>query len=90
MTLIYEEKTIPEQWLVAKTLPVYKKKGNTKDMENYRPIANLCSSSKIFEKLILKRILEIQEKQQIDLTNENQHGFKIKKVRVRWLQICYH
>ena len=79
MTLIYEEKTIPEQWLVAKTLPVYKKKGNTKDMENYRPIANLCSSSKIFEKLILKRILEIQEKLQIDLTNENQHGFKRKK-----------
>jgi hypothetical protein len=58
-----------KQWLVAKTIPVYKKKGKTKDNENYRLIANLCSSSKIFEKLILKRFLEIQEKQQIDLTN---------------------
>ena len=35
-------------------VPIYKK-GNKKDIENYRPIANLCSTSKIFEKLILKR-----------------------------------
>jgi hypothetical protein len=26
------------------------------EIENYRPIANLCNTSKIFEKLILKQI----------------------------------
>ena len=31
-------------------------KGPKKDIENYRPIANLCSTSKIFEKLIRKGV----------------------------------
>ena len=42
------------------------------DVENYRPISNLCSSSKIFEKLIL----EIQDDQNVDITGKSQHGFK--------------
>ena len=45
-------------------------------MENYRPIANLCSASKIFEKLILRRINEIQDENQEDITRNGQHGFK--------------
>ena len=52
------------------------KKGPKKDIENYRPISNLCSTSKIFEELILKRILEIQETNNVDITGKNQHGFK--------------
>ena len=41
---------------ISKTVPIHKK-GNNKDIENYRPIANLCSTSKILEKFILKRII---------------------------------
>ncbi len=74
--LIYETKTIPDQWKVAKTVPIYKNKGDRNDIQNYRPIANLCSSSKIFEKLILKRINEIQTDNEADITGENQYGFK--------------
>ena len=77
--LIYETKLIPDQWKVAKTVPIYKNKGDRNNMENYRPIANLCSSSKIFEKLILKRINEIQAENNTDITGENQHGFKQKR-----------
>jgi hypothetical protein len=44
-----------------------------KDICNYRPIANLCSVSKIFEKCILKRILDIQG---VEITSVNQHGLK--------------
>ena len=58
---IYEERKVPAQWLVSKTIPVYKNNGDKNDIGSYRAISNLCSSSKIFEKLILKRILEIQE-----------------------------
>ena len=29
-------------------------------IENYRPVANLCCVSKIFEKLIIKRISELE------------------------------
>jgi hypothetical protein len=40
------------------------------------PIANLCSVSKVFEKLILKRILDNQESEGVDLTGKDQHDFK--------------
>ena len=73
---IYQQQIVPDQWLVAKTIPVFKNKGDSKSIENYRPIANLCSTSKIFEKLLLKRILDIQAENNCDLTSLNQHGFK--------------
>jgi predicted house-cleaning noncanonical NTP pyrophosphatase (MazG superfamily) len=55
------------------------RKGQKNDIENYRPIANLCATSKIFEKLVLKRILEIQDNEGTDLTGDQQHGFKRKR-----------
>ena len=73
---IYQERAIPGQWLISKTIPVFKNKGDKKNIESYRPIANLCSASKVFEKLILRRILEIQELNNCDITGPNQHGFK--------------
>ena len=53
--LIYERKEIPEQWRFSKIMPVHKK-GDKSLIENYRPVANLCSCSKIFERMILNRI----------------------------------
>jgi hypothetical protein len=41
---------------VAKTIPVYKNKGNKKDIENCRPIANLCAASSIL-KSNLKKVI---------------------------------
>ena len=72
---IYEMKVIPEQWKMAKITPVHKK-GLKNNVSNYRPVANLCSASKIYEKLILQRIQDIEDEKMIDITNENQHGFK--------------
>ena len=60
---------------MSKVTPVHKK-GAKNEIANYRPVANLCSGSKIFEKLILQRIQEIQDKEEVDIRNENQHGFK--------------
>ena len=51
---VYSEKLVPSQWLVSKTIPIYKNKGDKNEMSNYRPIANLCYVSKFFEKLILR------------------------------------
>ena len=45
---IYLQQKIPEQWLIAKITPIFKK-GNKNKIENYRPISNLCSTSKNFE-----------------------------------------
>jgi hypothetical protein len=44
--------------------------GNVNYIINYRPIANLCSSSK------LKRILEILRENNVNITGASQHGFK--------------
>ena len=54
-------------------------KGNKNEIENYRPIANLCSASKNFKKLILKQIHYLEISNKLDLTGKNQHGFKRNK-----------
>jgi hypothetical protein len=74
--LIYNERKVADQWLVSKTILILKNKGQTKDIEKYRPIANLCFISKIFENLILKRIMEIHDENGTDITGHQQHGFK--------------
>ena len=73
--LIYLQKRIPDQWKVSKVIPLYKK-GTPNKIENYRPIANLCSTSKVFEKLILMRLNQLETVNNISLTGKHQHGFK--------------
>ena len=63
---------------MAKVTPIHKK-GSKTDITNYRPISNLCSTSKIFEKLILKRMGEIELECGADITGKEQHGFKKSK-----------
>ena len=59
LDLVYTHNEIPEQWLIAKVTPIHKK-GPKNDVSNYRPVSNLCSTTKLFEKLIMKRIIEIE------------------------------
>ena len=75
---IYEQKTIPEQWKMAKVVPIFKK-GSKSNIENYRPVSNLCSTSKIYEKLILKQINYLEAVNKLDFTGKQQHGFKKTK-----------
>ena len=72
---IYHQNEIPEQWKTSRILPLYKK-GKKSLIENYCPISNLCAGSKVFERLILMQILEIEEESGTSLTGTNQHGFK--------------
>ena len=75
MNKIWVTETIPEIWKVTKTTPLHKK-GKKSNVDNYRPISNLCSLAKIFEKLILLKLEKIADKNNIDLTGTFQHGFK--------------
>jgi hypothetical protein len=52
------------------------KKGNKKNTDSYRPISNLCSASKIFERMMLNRLTDIEVRNKTDLTGKSQHGFK--------------
>ena len=72
---VYRLKRIPEQWRISKIVPVHKK-GSKTVIENYRPVANLCSASKIFERLILNRINQLELESKTDITGKGQHGFK--------------
>ena len=57
----------------------YPQKGPKNKIEHNRPIANLCSTSKLFERLILKQIQKIETISNVDLTGTQQHGFKKSK-----------
>ena len=74
---ILTHNVVPDQWKIAKVIPIYKK-GDKRNVNNYRPISNLCSITKIFERLILERINVIEQTEGCDLTGNKQHGFKKK------------
>ncbi len=59
---------IPKLWKVARIKPILKKGDSTK-VENYRPISNLNSISKLFERCLLNRLSSL------DTDGPNQHGF---------------
>ena len=40
------------------------------------PVENLCAASKIFDKLILQGINQIEPEDKVDLNGEHLHGFK--------------
>lgn len=63
----------PDSWRIARVTPV-PKKGVRTDINNYRPVSNLPSLSKLFERCILHRLMALPNYQ--DLVGEHQHGFR--------------
>ena len=51
-------------WLLIQIIPLHKK-GAKDDITNYRPISNLCTMSKIYEKLILQQLLKLAKSNNI-------------------------
>jgi len=81
MQKIVETKDIPSKWKVSRIIPIYKK-GQKTNIENYRPISNLCSLAKVFEKVILQHIHDLEEEFTIDFSGQEQYGFKKKSSTV--------
>ncbi len=48
----FDEKTFPKPWKLAHVIPIFKS-GDRTLVSNYRPIALLCTLSKVFEKVVL-------------------------------------
>ena len=63
----------PDILKVARVIPIFKS-GSTSDVKNYRPISNLSSINKIFEKLTYNRITNFIDEQNI--LSEFQFGFR--------------
>jgi len=63
---------IPLEWKIAKVIGLPKKPKSI-DVTNFRPISNLCSLEKLFERCILNRLLLLNMD---DLVGHHQHGFR--------------
>jgi len=66
--LIVVQGRIPDGWRLARIKPILKK-GDPSQVINYRPISNLNSISKAYERCLLNRL-------PLDAEGLNQHGFK--------------
>ena len=73
--MIAQEEMVPEQWRMARIMPLHKK-GQKSKCQNYRPISNLCSIAKLYEKCILSYVGDLEARLQTDITGTHQHGFK--------------
>jgi len=65
--------TFPTRLKFSQVFPIFKK-GNKTEMSDYRPVSLLTSFSKIFEKVILNRLLQHTKENNIIVTD--QYGFK--------------
>ena len=63
---------------MSKIIPIFKK-GSKTHVENFWPIAKLCSITKVYDQLIIHRLKEIEVMSGVDLTGIPQHGFKQKR-----------
>lgn len=62
---------MPTVWKKARVIPLFKK-GDRFQPDNYRPISNLCSMDKLFEKIVLNEI----NRRHGGLEGNHQHGFR--------------
>lgn len=63
--LIFDSGVVPETWLVGDILPIYKKKGDAKLPENYRPITLLSCLGKLFTSVLNNRLSTFAENSKI-------------------------
>ena len=68
---ISEHKRIPKAWKISKVIPVFKK-GDPKLVSNYRPVSNISSLCKVFERCVLNKLLDLGPS---ELFGPHQHGF---------------
>ena len=69
----FELGSFPSAFKIAKVIPIHKK-GNADSIENYRPISLLNNMSKIFEKVMYKRVIDFLNK--CNVLSEQQFGFR--------------
>ena len=80
------EGVFPQSMKIAKVIPIFKA-GEKNLASNYRPISILGNLSKIFEKVIHRRLMNYLEKFSILL--ENQYGFRKKKDSIQAATLLY-
>ena len=70
----YDQGYFPFELKTGKVIPIFKNKGDIIDISNYRPITMLSVFSKLFEKLIHKKLYRYLDSNNI--INNSQFGFR--------------
>ena len=73
-----EERTFPNKLKISKIIPIYKSKDKDQ-LNNYRPISLLPSISKIYEKVVYKRLYNFINPS----LYERQFGFRAKRLTIQ-------
>ena len=72
-TVVFEYGVIPDDWLGAVVIPIYKGAGSKADPKNYRPLSLTSVFSKLMEKVVKDEILDFLTTN--NLISPDQHGF---------------
>ena len=72
---VWKDGIAPMEWRQSIIIPIWKRKGDRRECSQYRGISLLSQSSKVFSRILEKRIRYIVESQ----LNENQFGFRKNK-----------
>ena len=72
--IILNTSIVPDAWTVGIIHPIYKNKGDSKDLSNYRPINLVNCFSKVFTSIINNRLASYAD--QVQLISESQSGFR--------------
>jgi len=74
---VLQNTCVPNDWQTSIIIPIYKVKGKTKsDPSSYRSIALIPVVSRLFENLILGRIVKFLKTNFVNLPNPQQQGFQ--------------
>ena len=68
---ILEEK-VPNDWMRAIIVPIYKGKGDRSECKNHREISLLCIPGKIYGRILIEKVHSLTER----LIGEEQCGFR--------------
>lgn len=75
--IIFASRNIPNDWLLANVIPIFKQKGSASKPGSYRPISLTCVACKVMESCVKEKInthLSVNE-----LLSPHQHGFLSKR-----------
>lgn len=73
---LYHER-LPQTWKTSVLVPIFKGNGKSKkDPSNYRPVSLIPCLCKLFEKLLLQRVLFYLKSNSIPFPNNQQQGFQ--------------
>ncbi len=80
----FEQSYFPIAWKLAKVIPILKPGKDSSDPTSYRPISLLSCLGKVLEKLLLDRLIEVEEVNKVIIPQ--QFGFRSQRGTVQQIQ----